>query len=200
MSVGAPEEQPVKLEQETGHSLANLFMGLGWCRKKVDSPGFLGFGSSTKEVDVDLDASCLLFNKSGRLVDHVWFEQLQSQCGSVSHSGDDETGGGGADTENERITVDLQHLPAAVQTLVFTVTSFSGESFAEIPHAFCLVVDVISDAEFIRCDLSVEGGDYTGLILAKLYRDGDGWKLETIGRQTQGRTFQELLPVLKDYL
>ena len=200
MSIGPQEEQLVKLEQETGHSLSTIFMGLGWCKKKVESHGFLGFGSGTKEVDVNLDASCLLFNQSGKLVDHVWFEQLQSQCGSVIHSGDDKTGGGSADTENERITVDLQHLPAAIETLVFTVTSFSGEFFAEIPHAFCVVVDMVADIEIVNFDLSVEGGDYTGLILARLYRDGGEWKLQVVGKQAQGRTCQELLPVIKDYL
>jgi tellurium resistance protein TerZ len=200
MSIGPQEEQPIDLEQETGHSPSHIFMGLGWCKKKVESHGFLGFGSGTQEVDVDLDASCLLFNKSGRLVDQVWFEQLQSQCGSVIHSGDDETGSGNADAENERITVDLQGLPAVVETLVFTVTSFSGESFVEIPHAFCVVVDVVADIEIVNFDLSVEGGDYTGLILAKLYHDAGEWKLQTLGKPAQGRTCQELLPVIKDYL
>src|SRR5512143_2549329 len=116
------QEQTVNPEPTSAHSLSDGFMGLGWCRKKVESSGFLGFGGGITEVAVNLDASCLLFNKSGRLVDQVCTEQLQSQCGAALHSGDDRTGGG-IDTENERITVNLPYLPAAVETLVFTVTS-----------------------------------------------------------------------------
>jgi len=192
-------EQFVKPEPAGAYSLTHIFMGLGWCMKKVESSGFLGFGGGIKEVAVNLDASCLLFNKSGRLVDQVCAGQLQSQCGAVVHSGDDITGGG-IDTENERIIVNLQHLPAAVETLVFIVTSPEGEPFAVIPHAFCLLADAISDAELFRYDLTIEGDDYTALILARLYRDGDEWKPQPIGERAQARHHEELMPLIQAYL
>ncbi|MFO1428846.1 MAG: TerD family protein [Candidatus Competibacteraceae bacterium] len=193
------QEQTVNSEPTSAHSLSDIFMGLGWCRKKVESSGFLGFGGGITEVAVNLDASCLLFNKSGRLVDQVCTEQLQSQCGAVAHSGDDRTGGG-IDTENERISINLPYLPAAVETLVFTVTSPDEESFAAIPHAFCLLADAISDAELLRYELSVDGGDYTALILAKLYREGDEWKLRPIGKRARARHYEELMPLIQEYL
>ena len=198
--ISSPQQEKTVNSEPTGaHSLSHIFMGLGWCKKKVESSGFLGFGGGTKEVAVNLDASCLLFNKSGRLVDQVCAGQLQSQCGAVVHSGDDNTGGG-IDTENERITVNLQHLPAAVETLVFTVTSPDEEPFSAIPHAFCLLADAISDAELFRYELSIDGGDYTALILAKLYRDGDEWKLQPIGKRARARHYEELMPLIQEYL
>ena len=199
MAGSSHTEQSIHPQQENVHNLSHIFMGLGWCMKKVESSGFLGFGGGIKEVAVDLDASCLLFNKSGRLVDQVCAEQLQSQCGAVVHSGDDNTGGG-IDTENERIIANLQNLPAAVETLVFTVTSPDAEPFAAIPHGFCLLADAVSDAELVRYDLTIEGDDYTALILAKLYRDGDEWTLQPIGEWTRARHYEELLPPIQAYL
>ena len=199
MTSSPQQKQTVKPEPTDVHSLSHIFMGLGWCMKKVESSGFLGFGGGIEEVAVNLDASCLLFNKSGRLVDQVCAEQLQSQCGAALHSGDDRTGGG-IDTENERITINLPCLPAAVETLIFTVTSPEEEPFAAIPHAFCLLADVISDAELFRYELSIDGGDYTALILAKLYRDGDEWKLQPIGKRARARHCEELMPLIQDYL
>jgi tellurium resistance protein TerZ len=116
-------------------------MGLGWGMKQVQSKGFLGFGAGVRQESVDLDASCLLFDAAGNLMDTVWFRQLQSHCNSIRHSGDDRSGGGEAGSENERITIELNQVPATVQTLIFTVNSFTGEGFAGIPSAFSRLTD-----------------------------------------------------------
>jgi tellurium resistance protein TerZ len=200
MAINLQKGQRISLEKEAGRGLSRIFMGLGWGMKKVQSKGFMGFGGGEKEVEVDLDASCLMFDSKGQLVDQVWFQQLRSRCGSIIHSGDDRSGGGSADQENERITIDLGALPAAVQTLIFTVNSFTGEGFAGIPNAFCLVVDDTSQAEIARFNLSLEGGAYTGLIMSKLYRHDGEWKMQAIGEHGQGRTFMDLMPIIQPYL
>jgi hypothetical protein len=86
-----------------------------------------------------------------------------------------------------------------VQALIFTVNSFSGEGFTGIPNAFCRLVDETNDGEIARFDLSLEGGDYTGLIMTKLYRHNNEWKMQAIGEQADGRTFHDLLPALRPY-
>ena len=200
MGINLQKGQRISLEKEAGRSLSRIFMGLGWGKKKVVTKGFLGFGGGEKEVEVDLDASCLLFDKAGELVDQVWFRQLQSQCGSVVHSGDDRSGGGSADVENERITIDLKKVPATVQTLIFTVNSFTGEGFEGIPNAFCRVVDDATQAEIARFNLSLEGGNYTGLVMSKLYRHNGEWRMQAMGDHGQGRTFMDLLPAIRPHL
>lgn len=200
MAVNLQKGQRISLEKEAGKSLSQVIMGLGWGMKQVQSRGFLGFGGGPRQEAVDLDASCLLFDANSQLVDTVWFRQLSSRCGSVHHSGDDRSGGGTTGAENERISIDLNQLPAGVQTLIFTVNSFSGEGFSGIPSAFCRIVDGTGGSEVARFDLSLEGGDYTGLIMTKLYRHNNEWKLQAIGEHASGRTFHDLLPALRPYL
>ena len=78
-----------------------------------------------------------------------------------------------------------------MQTLIFTVNSFSGEGFAGIPSAFSRLVDGAGASEIARFDLSLEGGNYTGLIMTKLYRHNSEWKLQAIGEHASGRTFHD---------
>ena len=200
MAINLQKGQRISLEKEAGRSLSRVVMGLGWGMKQVQSRGFLGFGAGERQMAVDLDASCLLFDASGNLVDTVWFRQLKSRCGSIRHSGDDRSGGGESGTENERIAIDLNQVPATVQALIFTVNSFSGEDFTGIPNAFCRLVDETNDSEIARFDLSLEGGQHTGLIMTKLYRHNNEWKMQAIGEQADGRTFHDLLPALRPYL
>lgn len=200
MGINLQKGQRISLEKEAGRSLDRVVMGLGWGMKQVQSKGFLGFGGGTRQEAVDLDASCLLFDTSGNLADTVWFRQLESHCGSIRHSGDDRSGGGEAGADNERITMDLSRVPPAIGTLIFTVNSFSGESFAGIPNAFCRLVDDATGSEIARFDLSLEGGSHTGLIMTKLYRHNNEWKMQAIGESAEGRTFHDLLPALRPYL
>ncbi len=200
MAINLQKGQRISLEKEAGRGLSRIVMGLGWGMKAVQTRGFLGFGAGTRQEAVDLDASCLLFDASGNLADTVWFRQLKSHCGSIQHSGDDRSGGGEAGSENERISIELNRLPTTVQTLIFTVNSFSGEGFAGIPSAFCRIVDGTQNSEIARFDLSLTGGDYTGLIMTKLYRHNNEWKLQAIGEHASGRTFHDLLPALRPYL
>lgn len=200
MGINLQKGQRISLDKEAGRGLSRVVMGLGWGMKQVQSKGFLGFGGGARQEAVDLDASCLLFDAGGNLVDTVWFRQLESRCGSIRHSGDDRSGGGEAGADNERIAIDLGRVPASVQALIFTVNSFSGESFAGIPSAFCRLVDDGTGSEVARFDLSLEGGSHTGLVMTKLYRHNNEWKMQAIGEQAEGRTFHDLLPVLKPYL
>ena len=199
MAINLQKGQRISLEKEAGRGLSRIYMGLGWGMKTVESKGFLGFGGGSKEIAVDLDASCLMFDSRGELVDQVWFRQLTSRCGSVQHSGDDRSGGG-EQAENERISIDLNRLPTEIHTLIFTVNSFTGGGFAGVPNAFCLVVDDASEAEIARFNLSLEGGDHTGLIMTKLYRHDNEWKLQAIGEHARGRTFMDLLPAITPHL
>jgi tellurium resistance protein TerZ len=191
MSVTLHKGQRVSLTKRGGGTLTQVRMGLGGDAMK--KRGLFGSRSQT----IDLDASGLLFDAAGQLVDQVWFKQLTSSDGSIRHTGDNLTGDGEGDDES--IKVDLTRVPARVTTIVFTVNSFTGQDFSQIENAFCRLVDETSEAEIARYDLT-GSGRHTAQIMAKLIRDGDGWTMIAIGAPASGRTFRDLLPAISRHL
>lgn len=193
MPVSLQKGQQISLAKEAGPRLGLVRMGLGWdvIRKK----GFFGFGGG--EQAVDLDANALLFGASGQLQEAVWFRQLQSQDGTVRHSGDNRTGQGSGD--DETVTVDLARLPADIQTVVFSVNNYTGQDFAQVGNAYCRLIDAQGDREIARYDLSAQGS-HSALILASLRRSGSDWTMTAIGAPSRGRTFQDNLPDLRAYV
>src|SRR3954447_22076905 len=133
MGVSLSKGQSVSLVKQDGGGLRNVRMGLGW--DAVRKKGLFG----SRAQSIDLDASALLFDAGGNLVDQVWFQQLTSADGSIQHTGDNRTGAGEGDDES--IRVDLAAVPPRVQTIVFTVNSFTGQDFSQIENAFCRLID-----------------------------------------------------------
>ena len=193
MAVNLQKGQKISLEKEAGGALSRVTMGLGWDVAK--SGGFFGFGA--KNQAVDLDASVVMFDESNRPVDVVWFRQLKSRDGSITHTGDNRTGAG--DGDDEQIVVDLRTVPASVKSLVFTVNSFTGQNFSTVQNAFCRLFDTNSGKEIARYDLSVQGS-HTAQIMAKLYRHNGEWKMHAIGENGTGRTFDDLMPLIVSHL
>lgn len=176
--------------EKVAPGLTGIALGLGWDQR--EKKGFFG----KKKISVDLDASCLLFDENKKLVDAVWFRQLKSKDGSVVHTGDDLTGGGKGGDPNEEINVQLKNIPQNIKTLVLTVNSFSSDTFDGVPNAFCILKNLNNHEEIARYNLSVEGGGYTGLVIAKLYKHNGEWKFKALGEWGEGKTFDKLLPVI----
>lgn len=192
MTVSLQKGQRVSLAKRGGGSLSVVRMGLGW--DAVKKRGLFG----SRSQSIDLDASALLFDASGALVDAVWFSQLLSKDGSVRHTGDNLTGAGEGDDES--VVVDLGRLSPAVAQIVFTVNSFTGQDFSQIENAFCRLVDETTDEELARYELS-GSGRHNAQIMAKVSRDGQGgWSMTAIGAIASGRTFQDLLPATAAHL
>lgn len=193
MAINLQKGQKISLAKEAGGALNKIIMGLGW--DAVESRGFLGFGGSQQEID--LDASCLLFDESKSPVDVVFFRQLRSKDGSIQHTGDNRTGAG--DGDDEQINVNLDAVPALVKSLVFTVNSFTGQDFSQVKNAFCRIVDASNGKEIARYNLSVQG-NHSAQIMAKVYRHNGEWKMHAIGENGRGRTFEDLIPQITPLL
>src|ERR1700681_3449835 len=117
MTVSLSKGQKVSLTKRDGGTLTRVRMGLGWDAMK--NKGVF----DSREQTIDLDASALLSDAGGQLMDQVWCGHLKSNDGSVQHTGDNRTGDSAGDDES--IKVDLPRVPANVATLVFTVNSFT---------------------------------------------------------------------------
>lgn len=187
MSVSLSKNSTVSLAKEAGGSgLTRIALGVGW--DMAPAKGFFAKIAGGSD-SIDLDASCLVFDGAGNVLDIVWFQQLVSRDGSIKHSGDNLTGEG--DGDDETIAIDLTRLPSNVETLVLTVTSFRGQTFDKVQNAFGRVIDLATNKELARYDIS-DSGSYTGLILASLKRSGGEWVYKAIGERAQGVHVKQL--------
>ena len=198
MSVNLSKGQKISLEKEAGGALSQIKMGLGWDvgAAPQKSGGFLGGlfgGGGSAGGSIDLDASCIMLDANKQMVDAIWFGQLQSKDSSIQHTGDNRTGAG--DGDDEVINVNLSRIPDHVQALVFTVNSFTGQTFATVNNAFCRLVNASNNSEVARYDLSAQGS-HTALFLANIYRHNGEWKMHAIGETASGRTFHDLMPAI----
>ena len=182
--------QKVTLRKEGGVALTFLRMGLGW--DPVEKRGLFG----NRSVDIDLDASAVLF-ADHNIVDVAYYGQLTSKDGSIQHQGDNLTGEGAGD--DEVVLVDLTRIPPHVNTVMFIVTSYKGHTFEQVRNAFCRLVDGTTNAELARYTL--QGGmPFTGMVMAKVYRQGPEWKLQAIGEGIQAKHPGEAAPQLGRFL
>ncbi|PJI95104.1 TerD family protein [Luteimicrobium subarcticum] len=195
MAISLSKGQTINLSKATTdggeQGLTHVRLGLGWDTKKVEKKGLFG-GSKVVQKSIDLDASALLIG-GGQVQDTVYFRQLRSKDGSLQHTGDNLTGRG--DGDDESIVVDLTAVHPAVEHIVFTVNSYSGQTFAEVDNAYVRVVDSSAgDAELARYTLT-GSGPHTALVMAKVSRTTQGWQLTALGTAGNGRTVQQLAPL-----
>lgn len=174
----------VSLAKTDGSKLEKVTMGLGWDVKKKKGL----FGGLSDGGSIDLDASAIMFDSGSNVVDIVYFGAKRSKDGSIFHTGDNLTGEG--DGDDEQIKVDLTKVASNVQSIVFTVNSFTGQTFDKIENAKCRLLDE-REVEFATYNLS-DSGSHTAQIMAKVSREGSGWKMTAIGEKANGRTAQQL--------
>src|SRR5579875_1124176 len=168
----------VDLTKTGAPPLAKVTMGLGW-------------DPAAGRGNIDLDASVIAYDGSGRKLEIVWFMHKAEFGGAIRHSGDNLTGAGEGD--DEQIKVDLLGIPPQVATLVFTINSFSGQKFTQVRRAFCRLVDDVTGQELVRFDLS-DSEAATGVLMAALRRIGpQTWQMRAIGEFHDGRTVKKLV-------
>ena len=187
IELSAGQEMP--LTTEDGQPLSKLQLGVGWDKEKT--AGAIGTGAP----DIDLDASAVQF-AGDQLFDFAFYNNLQTRDGSVVHLGDNLTGRGEGD--DEVLTVDLGQVYARVDAIVLMVSSYQGHTLEWINNAYCRLVDD-QDVELARYTLT-GGVPQTGLVLAKIFRDGELWKLRAIGEGIAVKIPTESVEALRPYL
>lgn len=178
MSVSLKKGGNLNLSKESP-GLSKITVGLGWSARQTFGAAF------------DLDASAFLLKENGRVrgdTDFIFYNQLESTCQSVAHTGDNRTGEG--DGDDEAIQVDLDKIPSAIQRVVFTTTIFDHQSrnqnFGQIEDAYIRVVDEMSGREIARYDLSEDSSTETAMIFGEIYRHNGDWKFRAVGQGFAG--------------
>lgn len=193
-------------------NLHKVFFGANWSaiktyRTENYTPGFLGrlFGkkAETREVvesieNVDLDASILMYDSDCRRVDVVYYGHKVSNCGSISHSGDDVTGDLEDDEDdNETISIDLDRVNQKVKFLVVILNSYRHHKFDKIPYAGLRIYtgkagkpDEVLAAYKVGNNPEFKGKE--AMVLGYFYRTDSGWEFKAAGTSTSERSIAEM--------
>ena len=159
--------------------LKKISVGLGWDVR------------ATEGADFDLDASCFMVGETGKVrsdADFIFYNQLKAPDGSVEHTGDNLTGEGEGDDES--IIVNLDMVSPDIFKLAFTVTIHDaqarGQNFGQVATAFIRVVNVDTNNEIVRYDLSEDASTETAMIFGEVYRNAGEWKFRAVGQGFAG--------------
>jgi tellurium resistance protein TerD len=178
MAISLQKGGNVNLSKEAP-GLSKMTIGLGWDVRATDGAAF------------DLDGVVFMLNQAGKVrsdADFVFYNNLKSTDGSVTHSGDNRTGAGEGD--DETVTVELSRVPAEIDKIVLAVTIHDAEArrqnFGMVGKAFIRCVNANGNAEIARYDLSEDGSTESAMIFGEVYRNGADWKFRAIGQGFQG--------------
>jgi tellurium resistance protein TerD len=155
--------------------LKTALIGLGWDERTTGGAAF------------DLDASALLLDGSDKVLSDahfVFYNNLTSPDGSVTHTGDNTTGSGEGD--DEQLIVALGEVPSQCTRIIFPVSIHDAvarkQSFGQVRNAFIRVVDQDTGTELTRFDLSEDASTETAMIFGELYRREAEWKFRAVGQ------------------
>ncbi|WP_020679983.1 TerD family protein [Marinobacterium rhizophilum] len=186
MTVTLSKNESISLEKTAAATLSHINMGIGW--NPVKRWGILGI--LLGHDDIDINASCLVLDSTGDLLDAIWIWRRTSRDGCIEHRGGNLRRA--ATGDDETISVELSRLPAGAQYLVFTISSFSGQTFTHIENAYCRLVNPSNDTELAHFNLS-EKGHHTGVIMAYMKRNTAGWELTALGAAGSGKRFEDIV-------
>lgn len=179
MSVNLQKGGRVSLSKEFP-GLNKVLVGLGW-----------DTNSSDTGAEFDLDASAFLLDKNGKVANDknfVFYNNLNSADGAVTHTGDNRTGEGEGDDES--IKVDFSKLSKDITEIAIVVTIHDAtqrkQNFGMVRNAFMRIVDESSNKEIAKYDLEEDFSTETAVEFGKLYFKDNEWRFNAIGSGFKG--------------
>ena len=177
MGVSLNKGGNVSLSKEVAN-LTSVIVGCGWDVR------------TTTGADFDLDASAIMCGASGKVISDkhfIFFNNLTSADGTVTHTGDNLTGEGEGD--DEQIIIDLARTSPDVQKIVIPVSIYDAEArrqnFGQVQNAFIRIVDQPTGREIARYDLTEDASTETAMLFGEIYRNPSNpaeWKFRAIGQ------------------
>ncbi len=200
--MGVNLQKGQKVDLTKGNSgLRGVMVGLGWdeVKKQGGGGGFLsglfgGAGQSQEDIDCDASAFLLTNGKISDINDVVYYGNLKNSSSTVLHQGDNLTGAG--DGDDEQIFVNLQAVPQQYEKIVFVVTIYQArerrQHFGLVKNCFIRLVDVDTNQELCRYNLSENYDNYTAMVFGEVYRHNGEWKFGAIGQPTNDNGVGEI--------
>lgn len=185
MSISLQKGQKISLTKEN-ESLNKIIIGLGWDQIEQKKSGFSFF--STKQATIDCDASAFILEngKLDKRDDVVYYGNLKHSSSAVKHMGDNLTGEG--DGDDEQIVVELGKIPTKYDKIILVVNIYKAndrkQDFGMIKNAFIRLVDMKTNKEICKYNLTENYSGCTAMIFGELYYHDKEWKFNAIGQGT----------------
>ncbi len=167
--------------QRISLGLSQVAVGLGW------DP------AANSGHEFDLDASTFLLNGNGKLPSDdyfVFYNNKLSPDGAVQGADDDRSGGNSAGGDDETVLVDLSRVNAAIQDIMFVVTIHDAkarkQNFGQVRNSYIRIYNSVSNEEIAKYELDEDFSIEDSVEFGRLYRRGDEWRFEAIGKGYQG--------------
>ena len=162
--------------QKINIGLNNITIGLGWDPNE-------GTGH-----DFDLDASATMINVNRKLVSDdyfVFYNNLNSPDGALTHTGDDPNGKSSDGDDDEAIDIDISKLDDKVEEILFVVTiedfQRRKQNFGQVRNSYIRIVDNNTKEEIAKYELDEDFSIETGVEFGRLYKKNNEWKFEASG-------------------
>lgn len=156
--------------------LTKMTIGLGW--DPNDGTGY----------DFDLDASAIMIDSQRKLVSEdyfVFYNNLNSPDGALTHTGDDPSGKSSDGDDDEAIMIDLAKVDSRVEEILFVVTIEDFErrkqNFGQVRNSYIRIVDQSNNQEIAKYELDEDFSIETGIEFGRLYKKNGSWKFEASG-------------------
>jgi len=157
-----------------------FIIGLGW-----------DTNSSSTGTSFDLDASVFILGEDKKILSDqhfVFYNNLSSPNGSVTHTGDNLTGEG--DGDDEQVIVDLSKIEGEATEITIVVTihdaTTKGQNFGQVRNSFIRVLDASSNEEMLKFELDEDFSVETAVEFGRIYKRNGEWKFEAVGMGMKG--------------
>lgn len=178
MAITLVKKNPISLVKEKP-GLQNIVAGLGWDEATINGK------------PVDCDVSVFLLGANGKLVsdEHfVFYNNLSSPDGSVTHTGDNRDGDG--DGDDESIKIDLSKIDSSVEFLYFSITIHESEErghhFGNVENSYINIRNASDNSILCQYKLSESFDGQDSLIIASISRNNGNWNIEALGQAFAG--------------
>lgn len=154
----------------------NITVGLGWEPNEGTGGTF------------DLDVSAIMIDEKRKMPNKdyfVFYGNLNSPDGALTHTGDDPDGTSSDGDDDESIIIDLNKINPSVQEILFVVTidgaADKKQNFGQVRDSYIRLIDNNTGKEVMKYELGEDFSIETGIEFGKLYKRNNEWKFDASG-------------------
>ena len=175
--------QEVKIRFADDRPLTKIVVGVGW-------------DPATGADNMDVDSSVVVMSSNNRDKDLIYFGNKEHPTGCVIHHGDNLTGEGVGNGDDENITVSLDKVPYNRDKLVFVLNIYKcderRQTLGLVKNLYIRLYDPDSKKALIEYKVTGNMMYDTAMIIGMAFKNGGSWSFKAIGQGLRVSDVREL--------